>query len=91
MSVKVFISGQVQGVGFRQFIKQFARKLKITGWVRNLKDGRVEAFFQGEEKDVKKLIRACCKGPFLAHVKDVQVIEENLQKQGESYTDFIVC
>jgi acylphosphatase len=63
--VHLFISGFVQGVGFRQFVKANARKLGLTGWVRNLADERVEALFQGPEETIKKAIEICKKGPFL--------------------------
>jgi len=67
----VFISGNVQGVGYRQFVKSNARKLGITGWVRNAEDGGVEAVFQGEESMIEVLVSACKKGPFLAEVEQI--------------------
>ena len=50
----IFISGFVQGVGFRQFIKINADKLKLKGWVRNLSDGRVEAMLQGSKEKIER-------------------------------------
>ncbi len=78
MIARVFISGFVQGVGFRQFVKRNAIKLGLTGWVKNLPDNRVEAAFQGSKEQIGKIISICKKGAFLSEVKDVDVIwEEN--------------
>jgi acylphosphatase len=59
----VFVSGRVQGVFFRQNTKQQAESLGVTGWVRNLPDGRVEAVFEGEEEAVKTIVEFSRKGP----------------------------
>lgn len=67
----VYISGTVQGVGYRQFIKHHAKKYGLVGWVRNLPDGRVEALLQGEKTKVEHVIKVCKNGPILAHVKHV--------------------
>lgn len=71
--VHVFISGSVQGVGYRFFVKSWARTLGVVGWVKNSTEGKVEAVFQGDEKSINDLIEKCRKGPFLAEVKDVVV------------------
>jgi acylphosphatase len=73
--IHVYISGTVQGVGFRQFIKSKARKNNIRGWVKNLPDGRVEAVFEGSREDLEKMYAEAKKGPFLAQVKDFQIEE----------------
>jgi acylphosphatase len=67
----VFISGYVQGVSFRYFIKINAQKLGLTGWVRNAEDGGVEAVFCGDKEKIESLIELCRKGPMLAEVKNV--------------------
>lgn len=69
----VFVSGVVQGVGYRYATVQQAEKLGINGWVRNLADGRVEAVFEGERAIVEEMIRWCDRGPAAAVVKDVTV------------------
>jgi len=69
----VFISGFVQGIGFRQFILRQAQDLRLTGWVRNIPDGRVEAIFQGQKEKMKEMIALCRKGPFLAEVRGIEV------------------
>ncbi len=69
----VFVSGRVQGVGYRYFTVNEARRLGVNGWVRNLPDGRVEAVFEGSRKLVEEIISWCHKGPTAAVVKDVAV------------------
>lgn len=69
--VHVFISGFVQGVGFRRFILRQAQDLRLTGWVKNLPDNRVEAVFQGSKEKIDQMIAICEKGPFLSEVKEV--------------------
>jgi acylphosphatase len=70
---RVLISGKVQGVYFRQSTLAEARGLGITGFVRNLMDGRVEAVFEGEEHAVKMLVNYCRSGPSAARVSNVDV------------------
>lgn len=73
----VFVSGRVQGVFFRHETRHKARLRGVKGWVRNLKDGRVEAVFEGEEEAVKELIDFCKCGPPGAKVTKVEVLWEN--------------
>lgn len=73
MKNHIFISGRVQGVGFRHFIRKNAEALGVTGWVKNLPDGRVEAIFQGNEEQVEELIQRCKKGPVASFVQDIEV------------------
>ncbi len=73
MTAKIWISGFVQGVGFRQFVKKEARKLRLTGYVKNLPDGRVEVLVQGSKQDIDTLIKHSEKGPFLSEVKNLTV------------------
>ncbi len=83
--VHVFISGKVQGVFFRSSTKDRADELGITGWVRNLADGRVEAVFEGEEENVEKMVEWCRKGPEYARVNDVEVISEQYKGEFEGF------
>ena len=62
------VSGRVQGVGFRNWAERQAEKLNLSGWVRNLSDGRVEIMAVGEEKDELAFWQACQKGPFFGKV-----------------------
>ena len=81
----LFIEGNVIGVGFRQFIKSNAKALGLTGFVRNLRDGRVEAVLQGSRKKIEELILLSRKGPFLAEVKEVKV---SYEEQIKAYDTF---
>jgi acylphosphatase len=85
-SAHVFISGNVQGVGYRYFVKRWAKTYGVKGWVRNMDDGRVEGLFQGEVEGVEKLIEKCKEGPFLAKVEDVVARWE----EGEEFLEFLV-
>lgn len=76
MRIRVFISGFVQGVGFRYFLKRNARRLGLSGFARNTVDRRVEAVFEGEKEKLDEIIKICRKGPFLAEVENVEVIWE---------------
>jgi len=71
LRVHIFISGVVQGVFFRESTREVAERLSISGWVRNLSDGRVEAVFEGEKGRVEKLLRWVEKGPSQAQVDKV--------------------
>jgi acylphosphatase len=64
----VIVRGRVQGVGFRAFVEHHAQQRNIEGWVRNRRDGTVEAVFTGEQEAVEGLIRACKVGPLNAKV-----------------------
>ena len=69
----VFIAGKVQGVYFRQNTRIVANRHKVTGWVQNLRDGRVETVLEGNEMDVSELIEWFYAGPPKAKVDDVQI------------------
>jgi acylphosphatase len=72
----VIVSGRVQGVFFRAFTQDTAQSLKLTGWIRNLFDGRVEAVFEGKDEDIDAMLEWCKKGPPHAVVKHVDASEE---------------
>ena len=75
----VFVSGDVQGVHFRDNTHETARAHDVEGWVRNLDDGRVEALFEGAEDDVETMIEWCQRGPIKADVSNVEVEEGDPQ------------
>lgn len=77
LRLHVFISGTVQGVYFRQNTLQKAQELNVFGWVRNLKDGRVEAVFEGNAECIEKILSWCKIGPQGAIVKDIEIIPED--------------
>ncbi len=68
---RVVIRGRVQGVGYRAWVDYQARRLRLHGWVRNLRDGSVEAVFDGAEEIVAGMIAACWQGPASARVEEV--------------------
>ena len=74
--VHVFVSGDVQGVGFRWFCREMAMGERLTGFVRNLPDGRVEATFEGPDEAVDRLVTWCGHGPGAARVDHVEVRTE---------------
>jgi acylphosphatase len=73
---RVRITGAVQGVWFRESMRQTAERLTITGWVRNAADGSVEAVFEGEASIVERIIDFCRMGPPMARIDAVQVADE---------------
>ncbi|HWL65343.1 MAG TPA: acylphosphatase [Actinomycetota bacterium] len=74
--VHVFVNGDVQGLGFRQAIADKANEQGVTGWVRNLRDGRVEAVLEGPRDEVYRVVGLCRAGPKGARVDNVQVDRE---------------
>ncbi|NLX58111.1 MAG: acylphosphatase [Phycisphaerae bacterium] len=84
--VHVFVSGRVQGVGFRNFVTAGAQKLKLTGWVRNLNDGRVEAVVEGPAEAVGELLAQMRRGPREANVTDLKVEDEKPTGEFKAFT-----
>jgi acylphosphatase len=83
---RYFISGDVQGVGFRYFVLREAQRIgNISGFVRNLRDGRVEVFAQAEQEDLTKLESILNQGPRGCTVSNVKISEE---MPSEKYSDF---
>jgi acylphosphatase len=80
-----FISGRVQGVFFRMETKRAAQRLGVFGWVRNLRDGNVEAVFEGDETRIDAMINWCKEGPPHAHVTDVKVDFEKYTGEFDSF------
>lgn len=76
-----FVSGMVQGVGYRFFATRAAERLGITGWVKNLGDGRVEAYAIGSPKALKDFRRELKRGPMGAMVDDVSEDEAEVDPQ----------
>jgi acylphosphatase len=83
---KLIIKGIVQGVNFRYYTQQEARKYGVAGWVRNLDDGSVAAVFEGEEEDVEAMIQWCRQGPPGARVTGVIVQPEEYQGEFQSFS-----
>jgi acylphosphatase len=83
---RVVVTGQVQGVFFRDSARREARRLGVSGWVRNRHDGAVEAVFEGEPDAVAALVLWCRDGPRHADVEDLRVV--HIEPQG--LTSFVV-
>lgn len=81
----VFIEGRVQGVWFRDSTRTEAQGLGLTGWVKNLPDGRVEALFEGPEEDLRKVLAWCHQGS--PHSRVERIREEWSEGRGE-FDDF---
>jgi acylphosphatase len=74
-AVRLTIRGRVQGVGYRMWAVDAANSLGLDGWVRNRRDGTVEAVAAGDDRAVERFIEACRAGPTLAHVAGVEVAD----------------
>ncbi len=86
-AVNAWVSGRVQGVGYRQTCRSVARSLDLVGWVRNLPDGRVELFAQGETPALDRLITWAWAGPSMAAVNGV---ESEAAQPDVTLTDFLI-
>jgi acylphosphatase len=78
-SVRLYIDGVVQGLFFRSFIKENAERYDVKGFVRNLEDGRVEIFLEGNSEDVNKMMEISKKGPRHSKIDRVDVKTEKFQ------------
>lgn len=85
MRLLVYFSGIVQGVGMRYFIQQTALSYQLTGHVRNLPDGRVEALLEGEENKVQQAIAIMRNGPRAAAIKDIAVEQVENSKHSDGF------
>ena len=81
MTYHIFVSGRVQGVGYRRYAQKTAENLALPGWTRNLLDGRVEIFVTGEEKTLDQYCDQLRKGPSFSQVHEVivKVVQETLK------------
>jgi acylphosphatase len=70
ISLQVFYEGHVQGVGFRYTVKQIAKGFDVMGWVKNLRDGRVELQASGEEAEVRAFLDAILQSELRAHTRN---------------------
>ena len=84
-AVHLFISGKVQGVWYRDTACKEAKRLSLTGWVKNLPDGRVESYAEGDSTALDEFVSWCKKGPELSNVDEV--FSEFLEAKGE-FSDF---
>ena len=74
--VHVFVSGRVQGVAYRYFVVRRASEIPVKGWVKNLRDGRVEIIAEGEKADLESFLGFLRQGPRMADVDDMDILWE---------------
>jgi acylphosphatase len=79
-TIRVYLSGSVQGVFFRKYLEEKANEFGIRGFVRNLDDGRVEVLIEGRDENVNTMLEICKKGNQHTKVTDIQIQE--LKNQG---------
>ena len=83
--VHLLVSGKVQGVFFRQALKVVAKKNNVLGWVRNLKDGRVEAILEGDNKSINSVVEWTRIGPANSCVDDIEVSNEEFKNEFSTF------
>jgi len=79
-TLKIKITGTVQGVFFRKFVKEHADELGVRGYIRNMEDGSIEIVLEGRDEKVNEMLSRCKKGPNHGEVKEVEV--EEIKHQG---------
>ncbi len=84
-SVQVRISGNVQGCAYRDWTEKNAHLLGLAGWVRNRKDGSVEAMFAGPDTSVNEMISRCKDGPQSAEVETVDILKEGCGRFSDEF------
>jgi acylphosphatase len=83
---RVIIEGRVQGVFFRQHTQEMAFRLGVNGWVRNRRDGCVEAVFEGDKERVDQIVQWCHRGPAEARVTKVHHFREDYRDEFEDFS-----
>jgi len=84
--IHVYISGYVQGVFFRSNTKDMAERFNLTGWVKNLPDGRVEVMAEGEKDKIEEFIRFLKRGPSFSRVEDVEIKIEKFSDEFDGFS-----
>lgn len=87
----IVVRGRVQGVGYRAFVEREALSLGLEGWVRNCRDGTVEALFTGEAEIIEAMIASCRRGPYAARVdqidqRDGSAADVRLRRPGDVFS-----
>ncbi len=86
IALKIYISGIVQGVGYRAFTKRLAQGYGLSGWVKNLPDGRVEVFVQGDRDVVWDFLKQLWEGPPAGRVDRMEVLKEVSSYEERDFT-----
>ncbi len=85
--VRILVEGRLQGINFRYHTQQEAQKLGLTGFVRNLSDGRIEIDAQGDDQNIEKLLTWCQEGPQSDHLKSILF---RYDEPAEHISEFVV-
>jgi acylphosphatase len=85
-TVHMRITGRVQGVGFRAWAAERAKEHRLAGWVRNRRDGSVEAFFHGAPAEIAAMIGECAHGPTHAQVSAAEIIGETAAAEPDGFS-----
>ena len=83
--IHAFVSGIVQGINFRSNTRGIAQSLGLTGWVKNLPDGRVEVVAEGKEEEIEGLVNFLKRGPFLARIDKLELVREEYKGEFHSF------
>lgn len=84
-ALRLLISGRVQGVSFRYYTRQKAAEVGVHGWVRNLMNGQVEAWVQGEAQAVARMVNWCRQGPPSARVDEIKIEDEVIDPEVQGF------
>lgn len=85
-ATRLIVHGRVQGVGYRAWLAELAMATGISGWVRNRRDGSVEALLYPGDWSKEAFITACRQGPPLARVSDIEIIDEPASERADGFT-----
>jgi acylphosphatase len=85
LRARIFISGIVQGVFFRDHTRRWASSLGLKGWVKNMPDNRVEVLVEGKKEDIDDLVRRLSQGSPMSHVDDVHVDWEKFRGEFQTF------
>jgi acylphosphatase len=81
----LYVSGIVQGVGFRWYAQKIGRRIGVYGWVKNLPDGRVEIVVEGEDEKVERFIKELKEGYLGENIRDIEKIEEEYKGEFKGF------
>lgn len=82
---RLYLSGEVQGVGFRGFVERVASRFGLKGWTKNLEDGGVEVVLEGEEGDLKETVKILGRGSPFSRIEKLEVKEEDYTGEFDSF------
>ncbi len=86
IALRIYISGIVQGVGYRAFTKRLAHSYALSGWVKNLPDGRVEVFVQGDKDVIWDFLKQLWEGPTAGRVDRMEILKEVPSHEERDFT-----